>query len=154
TGHLVISTMHTNNSIESINRLIDMGIPKYLISSALRGIISQKLINKLCSYCSYEEDFNVANIYKLPIENISKVKVGKGCIECSNTGHKERVGLYEIIEVNKAIKKAISLNEYTEDIYSIAKDNNMITFLDSAEYLLRQNKITIQDYINIMEINN
>ena len=128
TGHLVISTMHTNNSIESINRLLDMGIPRYLIASTLTGIISQRLIRKVCKKC---------NSYRK-----------SGCIDCNYTGYKGRIAIYEILEVNKIIKNAIINQENIENIYDIAKLDNMITFEDSASYLINENITNINEIIS------
>lgn len=154
TGHLVISTMHTNNAIESINRLLDMGIPRYLIASTLNGIISQKLIRRVCKNCSYEETIET-NISKyLKLHKDIKVKKAKGCRDCNDTGYKGRVALYEIVEVDKDIRRAIMSQENIEDIYNTARLNNMITFLDSCSYLINENITTIEEIISARAILN
>ncbi|CEK36809.1 GspE/PulE family protein [Paraclostridium sordellii] len=141
TGHFVISTMHTNNSVEAINRLLDMGIPRYLIASCLKGIISQRLVRRVCNYCSVDidEEDNLKHTFK------AKRNISIGCEDCNKTGFKGRVALNEIVEIDKKIRRAIVECKNIEEIYSIAKEDNMITFEDSFKYLLKENITTINE---------
>ena len=97
TGHLVISTMHTNNAVEAINRLLDMDIPRYLIASCLKGIVSQRLVRRVCKNCSIETIIDKEFASNLKMELNTKVKLEKGCNECSNTGYKGRIALNEVV---------------------------------------------------------
>lgn len=114
TGHLVISTMHTNNAISTIERLMEMDIPRYLISSSIIGIISQKLIKKTCQ--CYDND-----------------TILKECNECQGTGYVGRTVTYEVLEIDDEIKDCIDENKNTREIRDIAIKNGMITFEDSLE---------------------
>ncbi len=119
TGHLVISTMHTNDAITSVMRLMEMGIEPYLISSSLIGVISQKLVKKECDKC--DED-------KLTIDSNNTVNFEseEECPYCKGARYKGRTVLYEILEINDEIKRAINYNcDYTK-IRKVAKDNNLI----------------------------
>lgn len=152
TGHLVISTMHTNNSVESINRLVDMGIPRYLIASVLRGVISQKLVRKVCEKC-YSEDTIKENLFiDLEIGEIKSVKVEVGCSKCNNTGYKGRIAVYEILEVSKTIRNAILDEKQSDEIYKLGKLDNMIKFEDSCIYLLKNGITTINECMFIKNI--
>lgn len=150
TGHLVISTMHTNNSVESINRLVDMGIPRYLISSVLKGIISQKLVRKVCEHCSIEEELDENTYKKLKLKTI---KIEQGCSKCNYSGYKGRIAVYEILEINKRIKHSIIDSELSDEIYNLGKLNGMISFQDSCSYLLKNGITTLKECMFMDNIN-
>lgn len=150
TGHLVISTMHTNNSVESINRLVDMGIPRYLIASVLKGIISQRLVRKVCKFCSSEEVLDESVHRGLDIKT---AKYEHGCRRCNDTGYKGRVAVYEILEINKDIRSSIVCEKQSEEIYNLGKLNKMIKFEDSCTYLLKHGITTLKECMFIKNIN-
>lgn len=150
TGHLVISTMHTNNSVESINRLVDMGIPRYLISSVLKGIISQKLVRKVCEHCSIEEELDENTYKKLKLKTI---KIEQGCSKCNYSGYKGRIAVYEILEIDKRIKHSIIDSELSDEIYNLGKLNGMISFQDSCSYLLKNGITTLKECMFMENIN-
>lgn len=150
TGHLVISTMHTNNSVESINRLVDMGIPRYLISSVLKGVISQKLVRKVCEHCSIEEELDENTYTKLKLKTI---KIEQGCSKCNYSGYKGRIAVYEILEINKRIKHSIIDSELSDEIYNLGKLNGMISFQDSCSYLLKNGITTLKECMFMDNIN-
>ena len=150
TGHLVISTMHTNNSVESINRLVDMGIPRYLISSVLKGIISQKLVRKVCEHCSIEEELDENTYTKLKLKTI---KIEQGCSKCNYSGYKGRIAVYEILEIDKRIRHSIIDSELSDEIYILGKLNGMISFQDSCSYLLKNGITTLKECMFMENIN-
>ena len=136
TGHLVISTMHTNDAISSINRLIEMKLPPYLISSTLIGIISQKLVRKVCTACGDNID----------MEDETKDEVCEGieivCEKCKNLRYSGRTAMYEILVIDDNLKEEIKDWKNSNKIKQVAIENGMITFEDSARYLI-ENNITI-----------
>ena len=150
TGHLVISTMHTNNSVESISRLVDMGVPRYLISSVLKGVISQKLVRKACGHCSIEEELDENTYKKLKLKTI---KIEQGCSKCNYSGYKGRIAVYEILEINKRIKHSIIDSELSDEIYNLGKLNGMISFQDSCSYLLKNGITTLKECMFMENIN-
>ena len=150
TGHLVISTMHTNNSVESINRLVDMGVPRYLISSVLKGVVSQKLVRKVCEHCSIEEELDENTYTKLKLKTI---KIEQGCSKCNYSGYKGRIAVYEILEINKRIKHSIIDSELSDEIYNLGKLNGMISFQDSCSYLLKNGITTLKECMFMDNIN-
>lgn len=153
TGHLVISTIHTNNSSEAINRLVDMDVPRYLIASVLKGVISQRLVRKVCTECSIDENLDEDIAKELQIEGIKSVKSDRGCNKCNNSGYKGRIAVYEILEVSNVIKSAIMSGKNSYEIYNLAKENNMIKFKDSCTYLLKNNITTLKECMFIKNIN-
>ena len=150
TGHLVISTMHTNNSVESISRLVDMGVPRYLISSVLKGVISQKLVRKVCGHCSIEEELDENTYKKLKLKTI---KIEQGCSKCNYSGYKGRIAVYEILEINKRIQHSIIDSELSDEIYNLGKLNGMISFQDSCSYLLKNGITTLKECMFMDNIN-
>lgn len=135
TGHLVISTMHTNDSISSVARLLEMQIPSYLINASLIGVISQRLVRKVCNHCSHDmiikDDFEGEVETKLPI----------GCRKCNDKGYSGRTAVYEILEMNDEIKSCILSTHDSKLIKEIAIKNGMITFEESYKRLI-ENKVT------------
>lgn len=143
TGHLVISTMHTKDAVSSIARLIEMQIPAYLINSSLIGVISQKLVRKVCTKCSHDILIN-QNID----EEIS-TKVTKGCRECGHTGYMGRTAIYEILDINEDIKQCIKDMKDTSHIRKVAIESGMITFRDSSKKLIEERLTTLGECITV-----
>jgi type II secretory ATPase GspE/PulE/Tfp pilus assembly ATPase PilB-like protein len=126
TGHLVLSTLHTNDAPEAINRLVDIGVEPYLISSSVIGVLAQRLVRIICPDCkvSYQVDPKVINDLG---EEVTKSKEpltfyrGKGCKNCKQSGYWGRSGIYELLLVNEDIKKLISERASTQVIRDVAK---------------------------------
>jgi len=118
TGHLVLSTLHTNDSPSAITRLLDMGIEPYLISSSLTGVIAQRLVRTICSKCKtlFHPPSAVLERYKWSQEKNLQVAKGKGCPECYGSGYKGRAGIYELLEMNEALQTLILSNPSLEEI--------------------------------------
>ena len=116
TGHMVLSTIHTNNSVGGIDRLMDIGIPAYMISASLSGIISQRLVRRLCSDCKIKDEYwkEKIKILGYDLENYKNIEfyTEKGCPKCNHTGYRGRIGIFEVfipdIEIKNMINKGIS----------------------------------------------
>jgi len=130
TGHLVFSTLHTNNAIASFFRLLDMGLEKYQIVGALRCIISQKLVRKLCPYCkeSSYPDTNACKIFNLEAERPVYIQHKGGCEHCQNTGILGRKGVFEMLEINTNMKKAMQNFETGETLTKSALQSGWVPF--------------------------
>ena len=151
TGHLVLSTIHTNDAPSSVVRLKDMGVAPYLVSSALVGIIAQRLIRKLCPRCKEEY---IASDYEKEVLGLSKDETltlyrKTGCNRCNNTGYKGRVGIYEIMEINKEIRELINADESLEAITNAALRNNMKTLSKSAINVILNGDSTIEELLRV-----
>ena len=111
TGHLVLSTIHTNDAVSSIDRLLDLGLEPYLISSSLKGVISQRLVRKICSACSkpYTPSREELIMLKMDADKAAGIKFfkGEGCAECSNTGYRGRTAIFEILTLSAEVKQMI-----------------------------------------------
>ena len=115
TGHLVLSTIHTNNAVSSIDRLLDIGVEPYLIAGAVKGIVSQRLLRKVCPHCkkSYASTAEEQEALGLPPGDYTFYK-GAGCGECFGTGYRGRTGVFEILPINPAIRRAIHARSLKE----------------------------------------
>lgn len=132
TGHLVLSTLHTNDALSSIVRLSDMGISPYLIANSVTGLVAQRLIRKICPYCMqrYKPDESEKVILDKDITEISK---GTGCHICNNTGYKGRIAIHEVVLIDKKLRTMISNVKSMEEIRNYAiNEQGMITLAQSA----------------------
>ena len=151
TGHLVLSTIHTNDAPSSVVRLKDMGVAPYLVSSALVGVIAQRLIRKLCVNC--KEEYKASD-YEKELLGISKdedltLYRKVGCNKCSNTGYKGRVGIYEVMEINREIRDLINADESLENITNAALRNNMKTLSKSAINVILRGNSTVEELLRV-----
>jgi type IV pilus assembly protein PilB len=151
TGHLVLSTLHANTSAGAIARLIDMKVDNFLITSSLVGVISQRLVRKICPQC--REEYIAENrekqilAYSLNEELI--LYKGKGCDKCNNTGYKGRIGVYEVMELTKTVKDAIDNSGKEEDIFNAAKEQGMLTMKDDAIQKVINGVTTVQEMLRV-----
>lgn len=132
TGHLVLTTLHTNDAISSIMRLRDMGIENFMISSAVKGVISQRLVRRLCPHCKKEIKISEADakIFSLPINTI--VYESSGCEFCNNIGYKGRLALYEYFLVDEKIRSLIENKSSYDEIKYYLSEKNFLTLKDNA----------------------
>ena len=145
TGHLVVSTLHTNDAISSIVRLADMGVAPYLISNSVVGIVAQRLVRKVCQYCKYETDATPEDIAIIG-EGIPKIWRGKGCKVCSNTGYKGRISIHEMVYIDKHLKRMIANGADSEEMTKYAKESQGMQFLlDSAIELVKEGVTTPEE---------
>ena len=141
TGHLVFSTLHTNDAPSTITRLQNMGTPDYLISAAVSLVLAQRLARKTCTECREpDNDITPKALADLgfTVEQASRAKVqkGKGCPKCKDTGYKGRMGIYEILNVTKPIKEAILRKATTPELKEIASNEGFRTMQDMGLSLI------------------
>ena len=157
TGHLVFSTIHTNDAISTITRLQNMGTPDYLISAALSLVIAQRLIRKICPDCkTVDENTNLKllNSIGISIEKASRAKIFKsaGCTKCNMTGYKGRMAIYEALDINREIKQAILANVGTLELLTLAKKNNFRTMQEMGHDLLLSGDLSFAEYQRVLLI--
>ena len=143
TGHLVLSTLHTNDAVSSISRLEDMGVEPYLIAVSLRGVISQRLVRRLCTRCAqpYRPVEYELGYLGLPIDEDYTFYKEVGCPHCNNTGYKGRIAVHEILLINNEVKDMISRSATVNEITKYAVEDGMSTLKDESVKLI-QNGIT------------
>lgn len=149
TGHLVLSTLHTNDAASSVVRLVDMGVEPYMISSSLVGIVAQRLVRKVCTFCSTQEPMSEQE-YAIVGKMIPTVRHAKGCRQCNNTGYKGRISIHEILPVDKKVRSMITGGSSVEDIKQYAIDNlGMRTLKSSGIELVEQGITTVDELIKV-----
>ncbi|MCC6502833.1 MAG: Flp pilus assembly complex ATPase component TadA [Deltaproteobacteria bacterium] len=126
TGHLVFSTLHTNDAVSSVVRLRNLGIPSYMIGSALNGVLAQRLVRKICSHCKEAYNPSDEELRKGGVKwSGKKLYRGAGCKSCSGSGYSGRVGIFEVLTVNQKVKNLISSDGSEQDIFRAAVDAGM-----------------------------
>lgn len=154
TGHLVLSTIHTNNSLNTIERLLDMDVERYLLASALTGIISQKLARRLCPHCKVKRktnDYEKELFQKVLHCEVNEIYTSEGCSECSN-GYSGRIAIHEVLLVNQEIKDAISSNMPKEKLRHLVYTANVITLLEDGLEKVVEGYTTFEELLKIIEL--
>lgn len=152
TGHLVLSTLHTNNAHGTISRLIDMGIPRYLVADALIGAISQRLVRKLCPYCKKEHITTESEMADLGLTKPEKIYEPCGCQRCNGTGYHGRTAVFEILNLNSNIKKSIEDPNFSMDnIFRTCIENGMIPLQEAAKQLVMEGKTSYSEFIALLD---
>lgn len=154
TGHLVLSTLHTNSAIESIIRLSDMGVPSYLVASALLMIIAQRLVRKVCNGCAMKHvptDEEIAQ-FELTENQLkdSNIRKGKGCSVCAETGYLGRVAVYEILNVDYEMREMIRENAQTGQIYEYALKKGLKPLFQSGIYRVLTGETTFSEVNRVL----
>lgn len=161
TGHLVLSTVHTNSAAATVTRLIEMGAKDYLVSSTLSGVIAQRLVRRLCDDCKEEyfathdearqilaSEDEIQDFMKKPIYR------AKGCSKCDFTGYRGRLGVYEIMAINKEIKKLVALGAHDLEIEEAAVKNGMRTLNQSCINHILNGQTTIDEFVRVLGVVN
>lgn len=157
TGHLVLSTLHTNDAPSAVARLVDMGVEPFLIASSLEGVIAQRLVRTICENCKTEyipSDAEIEEIkkhYKKPVE-IKHLYKGEGCQECLGTGYKGRMAIYEIMEVDEDLRTTISKNPETTVLKQKAIDKGMKTLIEDGISKVLQGKTTLEEVLQVAQV--
>ena len=155
TGHLVFSTLHTNDAPSTITRLQNMGTPDYLISAACTLILAQRLARKTCTECRIpDEDINPTGLTQIGFtpEQASRAKVskGKGCPKCNNSGYKGRMGVYEILNITKTIKEAILKKATTPELREIAIKEGFRAMQDMGREMILSGDLNFREYERVL----
>ncbi|RKI77723.1 type II secretion system protein GspE [bacterium 1xD42-87] len=151
TGHLVVSTLHTNSAASTITRLADMGIEPYLIADSTIGVIAQRLVRRLCPECKRKKKADAEELELLQMEPDADVTVYEpcGCPRCDGTGFKGRIGVYEIMEVSQPLKSIISKGGTAEDIKNKALEEGMSTLRMSATRYVLEGITSVQEMMRV-----
>ena len=152
TGHLVFSTLHTNDCPSTVGRLVDIGIPPYLLASSVTMVLSQRLARRLCPHCKVlEEDFNPAELEDMGFshDEIPGLKIygPRGCSECMGAGYKGRVGLFELMEVTDKVSRIISAEVSEDQLRKTALLEGMVTLRDAGLEKIRQGMTSVEEIL-------
>lgn len=151
TGHLVVSTLHTNSSASTLTRLMDMGIESYLLADSMVGVIAQRLVRRLCPHCKkpYEADEDEKKLLGVNPEDSVTIYKPCGCERCSGIGYKGRIGVYEIMTITPAIRRVISKRGSAEEIKDVALSEGMHTLRMSASRMVMEGITSFSEMIKV-----
>jgi len=174
TGHLVLSTLHTNDAVTALPRLAEMDVPSFLIASTTNVIMAQRLVRKICLHCIQSYTLNKSAIDELKkhfdldgiLQMMAKEKIitdpktpldsllfyrGKGCKQCGNTGYKGRIGIYEILEITHTVAQAIMGNENAEQLRKRAQEQGMMTMVQDGFIKAKNGITTLEEILRVTQ---
>ncbi|RXI98416.1 type II secretion system protein GspE [Anaerobacillus alkaliphilus] len=152
TGHLVLSTLHTNDTISTVTRLVDMGLEPFLVASSVTGIVAQRLVRRICRDCKTEQELTVRETQIFAKRGIKAEKVykGKGCPTCNMTGYKGRLAIHEILVIDDAIQKMIMNNRPVHEIRDYAMKVGTIFLVDDGLIKVKQGLTTTEEILRVV----
>lgn len=151
TGHLVLSTLHTNDAVSSITRLVDMGIPPYLVAATVNGVIAQRLVRRLCPKCQEKYLPEIDEKKALNLEqDVELVRAGEGCTHCNNVGYRGRLAIQEVLEMDTKIKKMVLDDRDNQEIKEEAINRGMITLEEDGRQKVIQGMTSYQEMMRVI----
>lgn len=149
TGHLVLSTLHTNDALSTVVRLVDMGVEPFLVASSVKCVIAQRLVKKLCPYCKKEHEVSSSDNLLLHT-NFLKAFGPVGCSQCNNLGYSGRTAVFEIVLIDSTLERMISEGASMEDLRKYASTKNLRTLRDEVLDLVKSGKSSIEEAVRIL----
>ncbi|MDX1622696.1 MAG: type IV-A pilus assembly ATPase PilB [Gemmatimonadota bacterium] len=150
TGHLVLSTIHTNDAPSTVNRMVDMGLQSFLVASALNCVVAQRLVRRICSHCKAPRPYPPEALEEAGFEGEDLERVyyeGEGCTECDDSGYRGRIGIYEVMPITSAMKQLITNQASTEEIRARAAEDGMITLRKDGKRKMREGITTLDEVL-------
>jgi type IV pilus assembly protein PilB len=151
TGHLVLSTLHTNDAPSTLNRMVDMGVEPFLVASSTNLILAQRLVRRICKNCGKDVELHPEIVEELGITEDEareyKAKEGTGCVECNNTGYKGRMGVYEIMPISPGIRDMILDRAPTSEVKKLAVQEGMLTLRAHALMKLKDGVTSVEEVL-------
>ena len=136
TGHLVLSTLHTNDAPSSVTRLLDLGVPHFLITTTLIGILAQRLVREICTHCTeeYVPTDDEATLLRMNPEKLKEYKFrrGRGCLHCRQTGYSGRTGIFEVLPMSPKVRALVTSESAAQEIFKVAREEGMRTLREAA----------------------
>ncbi len=153
TGHLVFSTLHTNDAVSTVIRLQDLGLEPFLIASTMLGALAQRLVRKICPHCiqSYQEDFTELQRMGFPVSGQGQIELkrGKGCKECRKTGYAGRMGIFEVFPMSEHLKKLITDKASDSELRQVAIREGMTTLKEDAWQKVKAGETTVEEVLRV-----
>ena len=151
TGHLVLSTLHTNDAPSAVTRLVNIGVEPYLIGSAVNGVLAQRLVRKICTHCKEERTPEPAIAEALEMQGLAlgKVTVGAGCDQCRKTGYSGRQGIYELLVINDTMRDRIAGNPNVTEFRRMCIEAGMVTLRDDGFNKVAQGTTTVEEVMRV-----
>ena len=146
TGHLVFSTLHTNDAVSSIARLVDMGVEPYMVANSLVGLVAQRLVRMVCPECAVWEEADEQTRFLLG-EDVKRVRCGTGCRACNQTGYSGRRAIHEILPIDRKLRRMIGAGASVEEMEAYAvKELHMVTLREQARLLVTEGVTTVEEF--------
>ena len=154
TGHLVITTIHTEDAVSAIDRLRDMGVEPYLISGGIRGVISQRLVRRICTNCKeeYEPQEDKLKMAGLKLEPNRKFYHGKGCDMCFHSGYRGRIGIFEVLTINDEIRHCINRGGDKQELEELVKSSGFVSMAANADRLIAEGITTVEEVCRVLSL--
>ncbi|HBC58640.1 MAG TPA: type II secretion system protein GspE [Gammaproteobacteria bacterium] len=154
TGHLVLSTLHTNDSIGAISRMIDMNVEPYLLSSALLGVVAQRLVRTICPHCktSYEPADEIYQHFKIEKDETPQLSKGNGCSKCMHTGYKGRVGIHEILTTTPELQDLVLKNPSRAELDYYLEQHNITTLQQDGIEHVKEQRTTLEEIERVVNM--
>jgi type IV pilus assembly protein PilB len=151
TGHLVLSTLHTNDAVSTVNRMVDMGIPPYMVSATVAGIIAQRLVRRICTRCKVEYEATTEEKVFLRVKEEDQLVLakGEGCEHCNQTGYKGQVAIFEVLVMNRKMQALINKGESMLALAEAARQAGMTTLLEDGKRKVLKKLTTIPEVTRI-----
>lgn len=153
TGHLVLSTIHTNDAVSTIPRLLDLGVEPYLVSSVLRAVIAQRLVRRICRNCRVEYDVNIEDLARYGLGEWGlehkKLMRGKGCDYCEELGYYGRIGIFEILEISDGLSRIIAEKSSSNLLLAEAKKDGMVTIREDGLKKVARGVTTLDEVLKV-----
>jgi type IV pilus assembly protein PilB len=146
TGHFVLSTLHTNDTVSTITRLIDIGLEPFLVTAAVSGVIAQRLIRKICSNCRVEAP-PPETVGKINLPQLEKYYKGSGCDKCNGTGYKGRIGVYELVSMDSKLKRLITKDFTVDDLWECVRESGTKSLFEDAWLKVIEGQTTVEEVI-------
>ncbi len=152
TGHLVLSTLHTNSATGVVSRLVNMGVAPYLVADSLLGAISQRLVRRLCPKCKKEHLTTKAEMEILGLDKPTKICSPVGCPACNNTGYSGRTGVFEIMVCDDSVRSAIMNDHFSTELLNNVVEGKMVSLIDNCKEKILQGITSIEEYNELSEV--
>jgi type II secretory ATPase GspE/PulE/Tfp pilus assembly ATPase PilB-like protein len=149
TGHLVFSTLHTNDAISAVVRMVDLGVERFLLVSSLRGVLAQRLVRRICVHCKEKNGLASELLGYVPGDEDFHLYEGRGCKICGNSGFSGRVGLYEFLVIDDTLSRAISHGSDLVELRKIAGESGFKTMYDDGLEKVREGVTSLAEVIRV-----
>jgi type II secretory ATPase GspE/PulE/Tfp pilus assembly ATPase PilB-like protein len=154
TGHLVFSTLHTNDAVGAVARLLDLGVPDYLVTATVEGILAQRLVRRICDACrvTYDPDIEaVASLAERPVGRMQLTR-GAGCSTCRGTGFRGRVGLFELLPMRDALRDAVAARAPRTQLRALALEGGMVPLRADGWSKVRAGLTTVEEVLRVVQL--